>query len=89
MMPDGKTLKALCDAHMIEIEPEDLQTADVVLVRWQKGPPQHLGITVDYPGGRLAMVHAASVGRAGVVETRLEFGRAMGLVACYAVPGVG
>lgn len=82
--PDGFTLKAICDEHMGEpIDQHELRAADVLLVRWQKGPPQHLGIVFDHPLGGLAMVHADRT--RGVIETRVSFGRAMGFVAGYRV----
>jgi cell wall-associated NlpC family hydrolase len=86
-VPDGVTLQRYCDEHMTRIAPALLQPGDAVLVAWAGGPPQHLGVVVDYPGA-LAMVHADSIRRRAVVETRLVFGRAMRLVSGYAIPGV-
>ncbi len=87
-LPDGRSLKAYCDEHMTPIDSDQMQAGDVILVRWQKGPPQHLGILFDHPLGGLAMVHADSVRSRRVSETRVEFGRAMSLVQAYAVPGL-
>lgn len=90
-IPDGRTLQALCEQHMAaEITQEDMRAGDALLVRWDKGPPQHLGVLFDYPKvpGKLAMVHADSVRAKAITETRVEFGRAMGFVAAYRIPGI-
>ena len=60
----------------------------MVLVAWRDGPPQHLGLVVDHPGGGWGMVHAENRAHRRVIETRLAFGRAMRLVAGYSLPGV-
>lgn len=86
--PDGVTLRRLCDEHLTPIAQDDMQTGDVLLVRWQKGPPQHLGILFDHPFDGLAMVHADNLRAKAVAETRVKFGRAMGFVAAYSVPGL-
>lgn len=88
--PDGFELKAHCDEHMQPLMQDMLLPGDVILVRWGKGPPQHLGILFDYPAqfGKFAMVHADSLRAKCVTETRVEFGRAMALVGAYAVPGL-
>jgi cell wall-associated NlpC family hydrolase len=87
-IPDGVSIKGYLDEHLEPVSQSDMRPADVVLVAWQKGPPQHMGVVVDYPGGGLAMVHADSVRARKVSETRIEFGRAMRFVAAYAVPGL-
>lgn len=93
-LPDGKTLKRYCDEHMLRIPTESAKPGDAVLLAWQYGPPQHLGILVPYRHGGLAMVHALGPrkpeagGKARVLETRLVFGRAMQLIAAYSIPGV-
>lgn len=84
--PDGRTLQALCEAHMQRIDA--IEPGAVVLVAWLDGPPQHLGIVttrVDEPGAWF-MVHAEGRRHRGVMETRLQFGRAMRLVAVYRMP---
>jgi hypothetical protein len=86
--PDGHSLKAYCDEHLTPIEQAAMRAADVVLVRWANGPPQHLGVLFDYLHGGLAMVHADSLNRKSVCEQRVVFGRAMGFVAAYSVPGL-
>lgn len=86
--PDGSALKAYCDEHMVQISLEQLQPADVVLVRWRNGPPQHLGLVADYLHGGLSMIHAEGYRHKKVMETRLLFGRAMCFVAAYSIPGV-
>lgn len=86
--PDGSMLKAICDEHMESVPLHEMKPADVLLVGWGKGPPQHLGIVFDYPHGGMAMLHADRVRAKAVTETRVEFGRAMRFVAAYLVPGV-
>jgi hypothetical protein len=58
-----------------------------LLVAWQNGPPQHLGLLFDHPIRGLAMVHASTMHKR-VLATRIEFGRAMRFVAAYAIPGL-
>lgn len=86
--PDGQSLKAYCDEHLQEVSQDWMQPGDVLLVRWQKGPPQHMGILFTYPHGGLAMVHADSMSQRAVSELRVKFGRAMQFVAAYSVPGI-
>ena len=83
---DG-TMLALCAAHMRRIAMDEMQPGDVVIVAVDR-EPQHMGIVSDYPGGRLAMVHATSTGPRGVVETRLVFARNLKFRAAFALPGV-
>lgn len=85
-IPDGRTLRAYCDAHLQPVA--HLELGAVVLVAWRGGPPQHLGIVVDHPSGAWGMVHAESRMHRAVIESRLHFGRAMQLVAAYRIPGV-
>lgn len=87
-IPDGRSLQAACEAAMTRID--HLEPAAVVLVAWLRGAPQHLGIVVtrdDEPGAWF-MVHAESRRHGRVMETRLQFGRAMRLVAVYRMHGV-
>lgn len=86
--PDGATLPAQCAAVMQPITREEMGEGDVVLVAWQGGPPQHLGIVCTYRHGGLAMIHAENRAHRCVVETRLLFGRAMRFMAAYRLPGV-
>lgn len=89
--PDGVSLKAYCDAHLVPVAHEAKQAGDVILVSWQNGPAQHLGILAGHPvyDGHLSMIHAIGpIQPAKVIETRLLFGRTMRLVAVYAFPGV-
>lgn len=84
--PDGVSLQAYCDEHLLRVP--DLHVGGVALVAWRKGPPQHLGIVTPYGSGCLAMVHAEGQRHRKVIETRLLFGREMRLVAAYSFPGV-
>jgi cell wall-associated NlpC family hydrolase len=87
-IPDGTSLQRHCEQHLQPIQQADMQPGDAILVAWQGGPPQHLGVLGDYPGGRLSMIHALQTGRGLVTETRVVFGRVMRFVAAYAVPGL-
>lgn len=87
--PDGESLQGFCEQYMRRIPPQQMRPGDVVLVRWQDGAPQHLGVLVPYRhDGALSMVHAESRRYNKVCETRVVFGRSMRLVAVYAFPGV-
>lgn len=85
-MPDGHLL-ALCAQHMTPVARDAMQPGDVVVVAVEHDP-QHMGILTPYPGGRLAMIHATSVGVRGVVESRLVFTRVLQFRAAFALPGV-
>lgn len=87
-IPDGLALKGYCDAELEPISRDEMRYGDVILVAWQGGPPQHLGVLVPYRHGGLSMVHAESLRHNQVIETRLEFSRAMRFVAAYRMPGV-
>jgi cell wall-associated NlpC family hydrolase len=86
--PDGTMLQALCDENLERIRSAELQPADVVLIRWGFGKPQHLGIVGDHLHGGPSLIHADSRRQKRVIETRLEFGRYMRLVQAYRLPGV-
>jgi cell wall-associated NlpC family hydrolase len=86
--PDGTSLRAYCDEHMIAIEAADMQAGDVILVSWQGGDPQHLGILADHQNDGLSLVHAESRRYKRVIEQRIAFGRNMRLVQAYRIPGV-
>jgi cell wall-associated NlpC family hydrolase len=87
-VPDGSSLIAWCDQYMTRIPGEQMQPGHMVVVRMDI-EPQHIGVLGDYRHGGLSIIHAVSVGpRQGVIETRLMWSRAMGLVAAYALPGV-
>lgn len=46
------------------------EPGDVVLIRWGKGEPSHVGILGDYAHGGLSLIHAQNV--YGVVEHSLS-----------------
>lgn len=87
---DGHSLQAFCERHMQRIASDEMREGDVVLVRFNGGLPQHLGVLVDAtPDGRRYWVHAESCRYKAVIYSRLMFGpRLMQLVAAYRVPGV-
>ena len=86
--PDGVALPTQCAAVMQPIQRAEMGEGDVVLVAWNGGPPQHLGIVCTYRHGGLAMVHADNRAHRCVVETRLLFGRSMCFMGAYRLPGV-
>lgn len=86
-MPDGKTLKAICDEHMMPIRIDEIQPADVVLMIGPMRRPQHLALVTDYPWGGLAILHAAA-DHGKVIEHRLNANLARRIVAAYRLPGV-
>lgn len=49
---------------------EPWRPGDIVLIRWSKGEPSHVGILADYVHGGLSIIHAST--RQGVVETALS-----------------
>lgn len=85
-VPDGSSLRAYCEEHMIRWPWEEAGGA--VLVAWKDGPPQHLGIVAEHPAGGLSIIHADSLRQKRVIETRLEWGRYMRCVQAYRLPGV-
>lgn len=85
-MPDGRLLE-LCTTYMRPVARDAMQPGDVVVVAIVD-QPQHVGILTPYPGGNLAMVHAAIKSKRGVVESRLVFAKNLQFRAAFALPGV-
>lgn len=48
---------------------EDMMPGDIVLIRWGKHQPSHVGVVGDYTFGGLSIIHADNVH--GVIETAL------------------
>ena len=46
-------LQAYREQHMQRIARDEMRAGDVVLVAWQQGPPQHLGIVYNHEYGCL------------------------------------
>jgi cell wall-associated NlpC family hydrolase len=90
MEADGASLRALCEAHMARIPLAEAAPGDAVLIRFRPpGPESHLALVTDYPGGRLALLHALNRGADGrVVEHRLDAHWRSLIVAAYRLPGV-
>jgi cell wall-associated NlpC family hydrolase len=84
--PNG-TMIDLCAAHMTRVDQAQMQPGDVLIVAVDMDP-QHMGIVGDYAHGGLSLIHAASTGQRGVVETRLMFARNLRFKAAFALPGV-
>lgn len=88
-VPDGAVLKALCDEHLIPIDYEARQIGDVLLVRFQHGHPQHLGILVDIQPDRQYWVEAEGIRHKRVLKSRVILDeRHTQLVGAYRVPGL-
>lgn len=83
-VPDGKSMMALLNAHMLPISREAMAPGDVVCVTFDKDP-QHVGILGDYRHGGLSIIHAVS--RYGkVIESRLLFNEQLKFVAAFRFP---
>lgn len=88
-VPDGKVLKALCDEHLEPIAYEDRLPGDVLLVCFQQGHPQHLGILVDTGPERQYWVEAEGYRYKRVLKSRVILSeRHTQLIGCYRVPGL-
>lgn len=88
-VPDGTTLRALCDTHLRPVPLAQLQPADVLLMRFDVDP-QHMAIVTDYPYGGpgvMGMVHAYATARK-VVEHQLDAAWLARVVAAYRFPEV-
>jgi cell wall-associated NlpC family hydrolase len=85
--PDGVSLLAWCDQSMTPVSQGDMQPGDVVVVAFDLAPG-HLGIVGDYLHGGLSIIHSLGITAGRVVETRLQFSRAMRFVRGYSMPGV-
>lgn len=86
--PDGKTLQAFCDEHLQRIEWAERLAGDVVLVRFQHGRPQHLGVLTDTNPQRQYWIEAEGYRYKRVLVNRLVLDRATQLVQLYRVPGL-
>ena len=49
---------------------QGMQVGDVVVVRWRKDEPSHVGLVGDYVWGGLSIIHASNLH--GVIETALS-----------------
>lgn len=57
--PSRDRLRGILRAFMDPIDPSAAQPADVVLMEFVRGQPQHLGIVADYPAaGGASLIHA-------------------------------
>lgn len=87
-VPNGRTLRRLCDQAMDPVAPTALRPADVLLLKLDWWAPQHLAFVGVGPDERLTMIHAALInGR--VVEHRIAPATlAQDLVGGYALRGL-
>lgn len=81
--PHGFALSAVCRKHMRQIKIDDAQPGDVLEMRFAT-EPQHLAIVTDYPGARLAVVHALTLSKK-VVEHRLDAAWRRRITAAYSL----
>ena len=87
--PSGFLGRDLCDIYWRRIPVIDIQPADVVLIAWDKGIPQHGAIVGDYRHGGLSLVHSLGPsGQRGVIEHRMDREWSKRIVAAYQIPGV-
>jgi cell wall-associated NlpC family hydrolase len=86
--PDGTVLQGLCEEHMQAITLAEAEPGDAVLVRFQQGRPQHLGILIDATPSRRWWIEAEGERYKRVLESRLMFDRRTILVGAYRVPGL-
>ena len=88
-VPDGQALQGFCEAHMQRIAYADRQPGDALLVRFQHGHPQHLGVLVEMHDDRQYWVEAEAFRHKRVIKTRLVLTeRHTQLVGAYRVPGL-
>lgn len=66
---EDRLRKGLQERFGAPLRPDQIQAADVLLIRWRGGEPSHVAIAADHPQGGLSMVHAHNV--AGVTECRI------------------
>jgi len=84
--PDGVTMRALCDQHMVPKD-GDPEPGDVLLMRFKRNP-QHLAIVGDYPvPGQVSIIHAHR-GAMKCVEHILNQEWRERIVRVYTIPGV-
>jgi len=89
MLPDGKSLLAICDALADKIENFINATAGDVIVISADQHPQHVGILADHPRGGLSFIHASNDRDVQkVIETRLRFDRSNRFICAYRFRGV-
>ena len=83
--PDGQTLRAKLNEHLIAIRQVDLRPADVVLLAFDK-TDTHVGIIGDYPAaGELSLIHAYLVA-SRVIEHRLDGNWRKRITGCWRIP---
>lgn len=87
--PDGKSLIAELDKHLVRIARADMQPGDVIVIRWLHDP-QHVGILADYVHGGLSVIHAYGTpdGKGSTIEHRLDDGMLRRFVQAYRFPGL-
>lgn len=85
--PDTTLLKQKLDEFLCLVSPQEIQPADIALLR-VNGSPQHLAIITDYPmAGELGMIHAyAPAGK--VVEHRYDPAWRKETYAAYRLPHI-
>jgi hypothetical protein len=86
--PDGRTIRALCDQHLVPVPVDQVGIGHVVIIAWGvTARISHLGFVADYVHGGQSFIHANQhVG--GVREHRMMLHAGMLMHAAYALPGV-
>lgn len=84
--PDGKTLRAGCDARLKPVTKSRMALGHALLLRFED-EPQHMAIVADDGRGRLTMIHALQKNRR-VDEHRIDATWMKRIVQVYEFPGV-
>lgn len=81
-----ETLLAICREHLVEVPIAEMQTGDIVLMRF--GTQRHLAFLGDYTLGGLSLIHAYALHPRKVVEVRLAPKMQEKIVAAFRFPQV-
>lgn len=86
--PSHGSLQRICRSFMAIKPVDEMQPADVLMMRFKR-EPHHLAIVADHPNGGLSIIHAlAKMGGGSVVEHVLDKTWRDRVMACFAMPGV-
>ncbi len=87
--PDGRTVRALMEEHLVQKPKAEAQPGDIVLLRQLDSRwPMHMGILTDGgQDGALGIIHSWSQ-RRGVIEQTLPPLWSFKTVACYELKGI-
>jgi hypothetical protein len=86
-LPDGKTLKEICDRLGVPIRQSEMVEGDVVLIATHMRPT-HIGIVATHPIYKKPSIVHASATQRKVAEQLLVFNRVLIFVGAYRFVGV-